>query len=230
METRPYRPIPSFFNGFLQFPCSVGRPASALFLLICFLALPVTVQAETLDRIVAAVNNEVITASDLAHAVALNTRFNNTRTDRDKIETETLEGLITRRLLVQEARRLRFVDVTDQEIVNETSALGKQFGSDNALKEFLTKQNMTMQELSRMLGERLLVERFVEKKVGLFVRVSRDEAQVFFDEHASEFKGQRFQDVQKNIFPILMDRKIGQVLEQYIAELRGKANIRMSAR
>ena len=33
---------------------------------------------------------------------------------------------------------------------------------------------MTRKELARMLGEQLLAERFVEKKVGLYVRVSRE--------------------------------------------------------
>jgi hypothetical protein len=81
-----------------------------------------------------------------------------------------------------------------------------------------------------MIAERLLVERFIEKKVGLFVRVSRDEAQSYFDEHAAEFKGRRFQDVQKTITAVLTDQKIGQQLEQYVAELRGKAEIRLNPR
>jgi parvulin-like peptidyl-prolyl isomerase len=197
---------------------------------LCILVFAFAVRAELVDRIVATVNHEVITASDLAHAVALNMRLGGTHEDRKTIESDTLEGLITRRLLVQEARRLRFVEVTDEEIKAEFDKIRKQFGSDKAFADFLEGQDMTGPELRRMLGEQLLVERFVEKKVGLFVRVSRDEAESYFEEHAAEYKDKRFQDLQKTIIALLTDRKILKQLNQYVAELRGKAYLRIIAR
>ena len=185
-------------------------------------------QAATMDRIIATVNNAVITESELAYTVALNLRIAGSARDRKTVESETLDGLITRHLLIQEARRLRFVEVTDQEILAESDSFRKSFGSDKALAAFLAEQDVTERELSRMLGDRLLVERFVEKKVALFVRVGREEAQAYFDGHPAEFKGKRFSDVQKNVFAFLTDRKIGQQLDQYVVELRSKANIRIN--
>jgi hypothetical protein len=199
-------------------------------LVLCLLMFSSVVRAELVDRIVAAVNNEVITASDLAHAVALNMRLGGASEDRKTLESDTLEGLITRRLLVQEARRLRVVEVSDEEIGAENDKLKKQFGSDQAFSDFLAEQDITGQELRRMLGERLLVERFVEKKVGIFARVSRDEAERYFEEHAAEYKNMRFQDVQKTIVALMTDQKIEKQLNQYVAELRGKANIRINTR
>lgn len=199
-------------------------------MLLCLLLIPISTHAELVDHIVAAVNYEIITASELSQTVALNAHISEDKRNRETIEAETLEGLITRRLLVQEARRLRFVEITDQEISAESDTLQKRFGFDKTIKTFLEEQNMTMQELSRMLGEKLLVGRFIEKKVGLFIRVSRDEAQSYFDTHAAEYKGKRFQDEQKAIFSLLMDQKVGQQLERYVAELRTKADIRINAR
>ena len=198
--------------------------------MLCMAGLPRPGNAELVDHIIAAVNHEVITSSDLAHAVALNIRLGSTREDRGTLETKTLEGLITRRLLVQEARRLRFVDVTDQDISAETEKVKKQFGSDKTFEDFLSEQNMTEQELSRMLGEQLLVERFVAKKVALFVRVNRDQEQHYFEEHAEEYKNMRFQDVQKTIEALLTAKKVDQQLDQYVAELRSKADIRINPR
>jgi hypothetical protein len=210
--------------------CCFRRAVAGISLSLCLLAFSSIIRAEPVDRIVAAVNNEVIGASDLAHAIALNMRFGGTLEDRKTLESDTLEGLITRRLLVQEARRLRFVDITDEELAAENDKLRKRFGSDKAFADFLADQDMTAQELSRMLGERLLVERYVEKKVGLFVRVSRDEAQRYFEEHAAEYKDTHFQDLQKTIVALLTDRKIEKQLNQYVAELRSKADIRINTR
>jgi parvulin-like peptidyl-prolyl isomerase len=209
-------------------PQGMHRLAAGISLFLFILLFSSAGQAALVDRMVAAVNNEVITASDLAHAVALNMRLGGTYEDRKKLESDTLEGLITRRLLVQEARRLRFVEISDEEISDEYDKLRKQFGSDKAFEDFLAEQDMTEQELRRMLGERLLVERFVERKVGIFIRVSRDEAQHYFEEHAAEYKDKQFTDLQKTIVALLTDRKIEKQLNQYVAELRSKADIRIT--
>lgn len=192
----------------------------------CIAVLPFPARAEPVDHIIAAVNHEVITQSELNETVALNARLGGDGRDRKTIEAETLSGLITRRLLIQEARRLRFVEVSDQEVGAAVEKLKNRFGSGRAFADFLSGQNMTAQELERMVGEQLLVERFVEKKVGLFARVSREEAQSYYDKHASEYKGKSFPDMQNAIMAVLTDQKIDQQLDQYVAELRGKADIR----
>lgn len=191
-----------------------------------FLALHGAAEAELVDHIAAAVNNEVITASELAQALAWNEHLGMPGKDRKALESETLEGLITRRLLVQEARRLKFVDVSDQEINADVEKVRKRFGSEAAFTDFLNSVGVTQQELARMLGEQLLVEKFVEKKVGLFVRVTREEAESYYKAHAAQYQGKSFQDVQKKIVEILMDEKVGRQLDQYVAELHSRADIR----
>jgi hypothetical protein len=199
-------------------------------LLVILLLFPFALQAELVDRIVATVNTEVITASELNSAVALNQRLGNADKDRTALEATTLGGLINRRLLVQEAHRLKFVEVSEQELSAEVENVAKRFTSDKEFSDFLAGLDMTRQDLARMLGEQLLVERFVGKKVGLFVRVSREEAESYFNEHAAEFKDKRFQDVQKMVLAVLTEQKMGLQLAQYLAELRGRADIRISAR
>ena len=206
------------------------RSLFALALAICAFSFPFwEARAELVDHIVAAVNNEVITSSELAQTIALNRQLGSAgKGDQPALVTETLNGLITRQLLVQEARRLRFVEISEQEISAEVDKVKARFPSEAAFMDFLKAQDMTEQELARMLGERLLVARFVEKKVGLFVRVSRDDAQSYFDAHPAQFRGKRFQEVQKEITAALTDEKIGQQLDQYVAELRSKADIRIN--
>ena len=80
------------------------------------IVLPATAPAELIDRIVASVNNQVITLSDLRQAVRFNEAMGGAPRDRKDLESETLEGLINKRLLLREARRLSFAEVTEQEI------------------------------------------------------------------------------------------------------------------
>jgi parvulin-like peptidyl-prolyl isomerase len=195
---------------------------------VLLIMLPCAARAELIDHIVAAVNYEVITLSDVEQAVRFNAALSGGSGDAERLRTETLEGLINRQLLIQEAVRLRFVEVSAQDISAEDEKLRKRFGSDKEFSDFIAGLDITRKQLDRMLGERLLAERFVEKKIGIFVRVSRDEAQSYYDAHSSEFKGQ-FQDVQRQITALLYEDKFGQQVKQYIAELRRKADVRINS-
>jgi hypothetical protein len=183
-------------------------------------------RAELVDRIVASVNNEVITLSELERAVRFNVALGGK--NEDKLRTETLEGLINRHLLIQEAYRLKFVEVSNQDINAEIEKLKMRLGSDNAFADFLVRLDITREQLGRMLGERLLVEKFIEKKIGLYVHVSRDEARDYFNNHPAEFKDKRFEEAQKVVTAMLTGQKLEQQAAQYLAELRSKANIRLN--
>ncbi len=203
-----------------------GMKGTALVLVL--LMLPCSARAELVDRIVAAVNYEVITWSDLEQAVRFNAALSGGSRNGERLQKETLEGLINRQLFLQEIGRLRFVEVSAQDVNAEVEKLQKRFGSGKEFSEFLAGLEMSKEQLDRMVAERLLVERFVDKKIGLFVRVSRDEAQSYYDAHPAEFKGKRFPEVQKQITALLFEEKLDRQVDQYLAELRSKADVRMN--
>jgi len=126
--------------------------------------------AVLVDRVVAAVNNDVITLSELRQTVAFNAAVSG-KGNGSRLEMETLQGIINRRLLLQEAYRLKVADVSEQDIAAEAVRLRERLGTESAFRDFLARTGMTEAQLEKLLGERLLVERFVEKKIGLFARV-----------------------------------------------------------
>ena len=200
--------------------------AAAVMACWCFLAAA-TVSAELVDRVVAAVNNDVITRSELRQVMAFNAALGGKGNGR-RVEAETVQGIINRRLLLQEAYRLKVGDVSEQEIAAELDRLRQRLGTEAAFREFLDRTDLTEEQLARLLGERLLVERFVEKKIGLFARVNRDDVEAYFHEHAGEFKGMRFSEVQKQIMAYLSEQKVNQQLDQYVEDLRSRAFIRVN--
>jgi SurA N-terminal domain len=215
--------LPFTIYHFQRLLCLIILSVSVGILLPVFLS---SARAELVDRIVASVNNEVITLSELERAVRFNVALGGK--NEDKLRTETLEGLINRHLLIQEAYRLKFVEVSNQDINAEIEKLKMRLGSDNAFADFLARLDITREQLGRMLGERLLVEKFIEKKIGLYVHVSRDEARDYFNNHPAEFKDKRFEEVQKVVTAMLTGQKLEQQAAQYLAELRSKANIRLN--
>ncbi len=183
--------------------------------------------AVLVDRVVASVNNEVIALSDLRRAVAFNREAGGAANGR-RLAIETLEGLINRKLLLQEAYRLRFAEVSQKDISGELDRLRQRFGSPAAYREFLVRTGIAEAQLSRMIGERLLVERFVERKIELYARVGREDVQAYYDGNPGEFQGRRFSEVQQQITALLVRRMAAQQLDGYIAELRKRAEIRVN--
>jgi peptidyl-prolyl cis-trans isomerase SurA len=207
---------------------SRGQTVSAAGMVLCaFFSLVAASRAELVDRVVAAVNNEVITLSELQQAVAFNAALGG-KGSGSRLERETLEGIINRRLLLQEAYRLKVAEVSEQDIAAELGRFRQRLGTEAAFREFLARTKMTEAQLEKLLDERLLVERFVEKKIGLFARVNRDEVQAYFREHPDEFKDKRFAEVQKQITARLSEQKVNQLLDQYVDELRSRAFIRVN--
>jgi peptidyl-prolyl cis-trans isomerase SurA len=218
------------WKGILSGLRSLLAKSAETYVILCSIltfTIPMTVRAELIDRVVAAVNNEVITLSDLQQAVAFNAALGG-KGNGKQLEQETLEGLINGRLLLQEAYRLRFTEVSEQDIAAEVGRLKQRLGSDDAYRSFLDRTGLTEERLSRMLGERMLIERFVEKKIGLFARVNRDEAQSYFQDHPKEFQDKRFAQVQKPITALLSAQKVSQQLDLYVVELRDRAVLRLN--
>lgn len=185
-------------------------------------------QAELVERVVARVNTEVITLSELRQAAALNEAIGGAPRDRRAFEAEILEGLINRELLLQEARRLAFAEATDGDVSAERARLATRLGSEAALAAVAARAGISEEELRRMLAERLMAERFLEKRVGLFVRVSRQDAEKYFREHPKEFGSRPFRDAAKQITLLLTARKTDEQIMQYLAELRSRADVRVN--
>lgn len=184
-------------------------------------------RAEFVDRIIAAVNNDVITYTDLHHALAFNEAVSGPLGDKDAAMRETLEGLINRRLLVQEAARFGFPWPDEQDIQKEIDAVKNRIGG-RAFADFLKGAGMSEQELGRMLAERLFVEGFLEKRVGVFVRVSREEAEAYFQSHAKQFEGRKFNEVYRSIMEAISERKKEGQIGRFLTELKAKADIRVN--
>jgi hypothetical protein len=207
------------------------RTAGRVIVLVGFILSGGTVRdacAELVDRVVAAVNNDVITLSELRQSVAFNSALGG-KGGGSRLEMETLQGIINRRLLLQEAYRLKVAEVSEPDIAVEVGRLRQRLGTETAFREFLARTDLTEAQLEKLLGERLLVERFVEKKIGLFARVSRDDVQAYFREHPGEFKDKRFAEVQKEVTARLAEQKVSQQLDQYVDELRSRTFIRINS-
>lgn len=160
----------------------------AIFLLLPLLGAPAG--AEVVDRIVAVVNDQIITLSELEQAAkSFQSMAGLDQKGRDSkaFQREVLEALIDRKLAQAEAKR-RGIAVADKEL---DQAL-KDFKERNhlldeaALNQALAKAGLTLKELRQQISDQIMQEHLIQLEVGGKVTVSEADIRRFYNEHAQK--------------------------------------------
>ena len=156
---------------------------------VLFCSVPGLLDAAVLlDRVVALVNKEVITWSDLYKLMeyeATDQMKTLNEEERMKIFKESepafLEKLIDIRLQIQEARRLG-LEVTPEEVRETIESVKKKYSlTDNALGEYLKKEGLTLEEYEKRLSEQIIISKLVNQQIRKKVIVSEEEVKKYMD-------------------------------------------------
>ncbi len=151
--------------------------------------------AEIIDRIVAIVNGDIITLSELEKASRIfyeNMKARAMKTGRElppltELRKQVLNFLIDKKLTEQESRRLG-ITVTDQDIDNAINNLLKDKGlSRMELVESLQKEGKTLDDLREEIRENIQRARLINRAVKSKIVVTDEEVEKFYEEHKDQF-------------------------------------------
>jgi peptidyl-prolyl cis-trans isomerase SurA len=163
-----------------------GRLLIALAAVLIQLMLVGTGVAEVVDRIVAHVNDEIITMSELENmAKSVETQAGDKPKGQDakKMQREMLEALIDRKLAKAEAKR-RGIVVADKE-VNDAMAQFKKRNNipdDETFAKGLAQAGLSIKEFRQQLADQMTQERLLVVVVGAKVSVSDAEVRRLYDQ------------------------------------------------
>ncbi|MEW6599734.1 MAG: SurA N-terminal domain-containing protein, partial [Nitrospirota bacterium] len=149
-----------------------------------------------LDRIVATVNDEIITWSDLMNVILIDGRQVLDRLsgeEREKkireAERPVLNSLIEMKLQLQEARKMN-LDVSDPEIRGAIDEIMTKYGlTEEKLMESLKAEGLTREDYEARLTDQILLQKVINYAVRNNVVVSDGEIEKYYNEHISEFDG-----------------------------------------
>ncbi len=133
------------------------------------------------DRVVAVVNDEVITLSDLQREEALK------KGKGQEDERLTLEDMIDRKLLMAAAKRSG-MDVTDKELSDAIADIMKRNTMDD--KQFeaaLGGQGLTLSQYKTELREQMTISRMVNKYVRAGLSVDENEVRAFYERNRAAY-------------------------------------------
>jgi peptidyl-prolyl cis-trans isomerase SurA len=167
------------------------------FLLLILFILPAASHASILlDRVVAVVNKEVITWSELYKAMEFEaaTQIKNMgEEERIKLFKENeavfLENLIDMRLQLQEARNLG-IDVPPNEITEAIENIQKKYSMTQAdFTGSLKKEGLSLEEYKNRLSEQILINKVVTYQIRNKIVVSDAEVNRYMDTNKETFSG-----------------------------------------
>ncbi len=151
-------------------------------LLHTFWSIPAA--GKIVDKIVAQVNNEIITLSELEQAMKyLRTSAGGPATpDNEAYRRQTLDMLIDRKLAKEEAKRYGMT-VPEKELRKALDDIKQRngFADDEALKRALAKDGMTMEQLRQQLTEQIQLDRLMAVLVKEKPKVTEADIKRFYE-------------------------------------------------
>lgn len=134
-----------------------------------------------LDRVVAVVNNDIITLSDLQREEALK------KGNANNNEHQLLEDMIDRKLQMDAAKRVG-MDVTDKELTDAIADIMKRNSFDTKqFEEALAKEGLTLEQYKSELREQMTLSRMIGKYVRSGIAVDEAEVRSYYERNRTSY-------------------------------------------
>ena len=204
-------------------------------LLTCLAFVQAATAEELIDRIIAVVNNDVITLSDINKVVApmlasYSQQKGQVLTDEERAELvkKAIDQLIEKKLIEQKAKELD-IKVTDKEITRSVDDVLKRNNITlEQLKDILKKDGSNFAEYQKMLKSEITLSKVVAREVRSKVTVTEKDIQEYYGKSASNTSntnrpGERVR-IQQIFFAISAQTtpKQAENLTRQLEELRSK--------
>lgn len=158
------------------------------FLFLIFLTLLFTTysQAEIVERVVARINNEIITLTELEEAYQ---QLKSALPEGERLPSrrELLERMVENRLLLQEAKR-EGIKVSEGEVQENIERVKSTFLSEKAFEMALENEGIKIEDLKKRYEEELMIKKLIDREVKPEVEVTKKEIRDYYEKNKSRFR------------------------------------------
>lgn len=184
-----------------------GAMLAAVFLLL--FSVPAAAQPVTIERIIAKINQDIITLSELQDLVKKegknllkSLKEKDARRRRRELELLALDRLVEQKLILQRAKELGArVDDKDLEKAIDTIIVRNNLTKER-FKRFLKIQGISFDVFRKRMRKRMLVRQIVGLEVDSRISVNESEVKGYYDSNIKEFQKGASRKVRQIFFPI----------------------------
>ena len=192
-----YAPLFAFIFMTLKLPSifiKIMHNFMKLILLIVFLMLPVSIQAQTINRVVAVVNDEVITHQDITQLLAVlyaqyvhDYRGDELLKKMESVKKDILKQVVEDKLVLSRAKELN-IEITDEEIKERLDYIQTGFESEADFLKTLQDQGITVSDLKDRYRDQIMMKKIVDYEIRSKVTVQPSEITAYYEGHRYEFE------------------------------------------
>lgn len=213
------------------------RPAlKALLLLAALSAGQARAQSDAprvIDRVVAVIEGQVLTASELEFEtrVALVQRGGVAAAEAaldEAVMKSALDYAIGQRLYAAEAEKLQVFVLEAGEVDQALAQFEERIGGRAELDAFLARHEADRQMLGALLLRSLRAERILDSKIRLKAQVPDAEVRRYYEAHRSEYPGP-FEELRGPLKEKLMRERYGLLAKSEMQQLRKNSKVRIIA-
>ena len=144
-----------------------------------------------LQATVALVNDEAVTLQELSALVPQNEgkggkEMTASAGEKEELKRRLLDQLIERKMLLQEARRLK-IELTEREVQQKFEEI-RDGREEAAFLEFLAERKLTKEVWEKATRENLLIERLLNQLAGDQISISEEEMRQYYERHHEEWR------------------------------------------
>ena len=171
--------------------------------------LCMSAQAEVTNRIVAVVNDEVITLSELNSAFEpyqANVLASHTGEEREKVLAENRMILLNRmidNLLVEQQSRKAGIIIADEELTNAIKDLLRRRNlSQDDLQKALEREGTTPEAYKKGVRNQLMRIKLIQREIKSRVTVSDEEIGAYYLQHRKDYEGKETVRIKQILLPL----------------------------
>lgn len=184
--------------------------------------------AEIIDRIMAVVEEDTITLSELGLYLRWQGILTGRQAQDPAGQRQVLERMIERRLILRDAKRLKLVEVTDQDVEVARDALRGRLGGQEGLQQRLTQYRLTLDQTRSLLQEELLASRHLQRRLQFQLYISEGEISAYLADHPQQVAGRPVAEAREQAQQLLQEQKRTAEEQRWLKEQWDKANIRIN--
>lgn len=201
-----------------------GRNTALCFTLIALLASPL--RAEIIDRILAVVEGQLITLSDVRAVVRLGLEIAPPASDATQV---VLDKLIDRQLMLIEVDRYAPPEPSTAEVDAQLQTVQKPYSDALAFEIVLGQVGWARDDARRYVRDELRIERYLQQRFTATIQPSDDELAAYYRVHANEYsRGGApvpYAEVREEVRNRFVSERRAALVREWLSGLRRRANI-----
>ena len=206
-------------------------------LLLTLAMATITLSAQVLDRVVATINDRVITQSEWEEQARFEALLDGNSPSQIRFDDASLERLIDHVLISEQLQSLKAEGVAIDEVKKEEDSVRKQLSiaEDHAWAALLQKYGFTGEEFRGKLAQQMNTLQLVDLRFRPNVQVSdRRVEQYYLQTFVPKLQMQGvgadkippLKDVEDKIRQIIIEERMNDVMQAWLASARSQARIR----